>query len=347
MKIAGKRIPKGNILLMLSFAAISLCLLLIFSVSRAGRENNMSKNNMYSGHQKGFSIIQAEEEQQWEDVIPALAADYDKFAIYVPIPDPEIVVRGIFTNGDVAVPPMLEGTYFNADTSWTDQPKVVLGKQYEKNVSRRDGKMYYQYLDVEYEVLGIMGTESDSRLNGMMMMDFRSAVRIAGINTEYVLDTKKESQIIKIGQSIEERFEYPANVLIVLEEVGARSSVARFLSSSAIMDTMYVMMLISFSLSTVLVMLIWFRFRRQLFFAWTLCGYENHARRLEISKRFYMTAGSGFGAGLCLMAVISWNISDIHVAARDVFQALAMTVGLGTVILFFCYFLDRKELRGQ
>lgn len=35
MRVAGKKIPKGTILLFLSFTAISLCLLLIVSAARA------------------------------------------------------------------------------------------------------------------------------------------------------------------------------------------------------------------------------------------------------------------------------------------------------------------------
>ena len=57
MKIFPKRIPKGNVLLFLSFSAISLCLLLIVSASRAGRENSLMRNNLYSGHQKNFYIV--------------------------------------------------------------------------------------------------------------------------------------------------------------------------------------------------------------------------------------------------------------------------------------------------
>ena len=41
MKIAGKKIPKGTVLLFLSFTAISLCLLLIVSATRAERMNSM------------------------------------------------------------------------------------------------------------------------------------------------------------------------------------------------------------------------------------------------------------------------------------------------------------------
>ncbi len=56
MKIAGKKIPRGNVLLFFSFTAISLCLLLIVSAIRAEKVNRLNKYTMYSGHQKGFSV---------------------------------------------------------------------------------------------------------------------------------------------------------------------------------------------------------------------------------------------------------------------------------------------------
>lgn len=345
MKIAGKKIPKGTILLFLSFTAISLCLLLIVSATRAERTNSMSKNGMYSGHQKNFSICNAEQEGQWEDVIPALEAKYNNFAIYVPIQNPEIVIRGVCVSGKVETPPMVEGKYFDFATSWTDTPKAVLGKQYREYAVERDGKMYYDYQGVEFEVIGVMGTKEDSRLNYMMMMDFKSAVRLAGINTGYVLDTKKESDLLKVGQDLDSLFLLPADVVILLDTGDKVSPIARLLSSNAIMDTMYVMILISFSLSTILVTFIWLRFRRQIFYAWQLCGYEGRMQCMEICKRFYLAAGAGFAAGFLLMAVMSMVMGDMQMAVLDILQALGMTVGLGTVILFFCYLLDRRKAK--
>lgn len=345
MKIAGKKIPKGTVLLFLSFTAISLCLLLIVSATRAERTNSMGKNGMYSGHQKNFSICNAEQEGQWEDVIPALESKYNNFAIYVPIQDPEIVIRGVCVSGKVETPPMMEGEYFDFATSWTDTPKAVLGKQYREYAVEREGKLYYEYQGVDFEVIGVMGTKEDSRLNYMMMLDFKSAVRLAGINTGYVLDTKKESDLLKVGQELDLLFRLPADVLILLDAGDKVSLIARLLSGNAIMDTMYVMILISFSLSTILVTFIWLRFRRQIFYAWQLCGYEGRMQCMEIAKRFYLAAGAGFAAGFLLMAVLSAVMGDIQMAALDVLQALGMTVGLGTVILFFCYLLDRRKAK--
>lgn len=345
MKLFGKRIPRGNLLLFFSFTVISLCLLLIVSASRAERTAKLLGNTLYSGHHKGFSIIESDEEEQWEDVLPDIEAEYEDFAIYVPVREQDIMMRGIYINGDAEKPPMLSGYYFDKSASWTDQGLVVLGKDYEKDVSEHDGKKYYRHDGTEYEVIGIMGTEEDSRINQMVLLDFKSAVRISGINTRYILDAKTESRIQEIGQQLCDLFVYPANVLIGLEEQGEQdtdSGMASYLSSDVIMDTLYVMILISFSLSTILITFIWFRFRGQLFYAWSLCGYGKRPVCLEIAKRFYAVAGAGFAAGLVLMYAVSAISSDVDMVFPDACRAFGMTVGLGTVMLCFCYLVNGK-----
>lgn len=343
MKIAAKKVPKGTILLFLSFTAVSLCLLLIVSATRAERTNNLSQNMMYSGHERNFYVVDAEQDSQWEDVMPALVSQCDDFAIYVPIDDPEIVMRGICVTGRTQAPPMEEGSYFDFSSSWSDTPAAVIGKQFRQDVQERDGKKYYTYQGTDFEVIGIMGTKEESRLNRMVMLDFKSAIRMMGINTSYVLDAGKESALVDAGKMIDSLFRRPASVMIFLEEGEDGSLMEQLLSRDAIMDTMYATILVSFSLSTILVTFIWLRFRRQLFFAWRLCGYEGRSQRLEISKRYYLAAGAGFAAGLILMALLSLAITDIQVKAADVFQAFGITIGLGTVILFLCYALDRKK----
>lgn len=342
MKIAGKRIPKGNLLLFFSFTAISLCLLLIVSAVRAEKVNRLNKYTMYSGHHKGFSVSGGDGVEQWEPVISELASQNERFTLYVPIEDPGIIVKGICTRGDDREVPMLWGDYFDFSTSWTDTPRAVLGSQYEKDIVERNGKKYYEFNEVDFEVIGIMGTKDESRINQMLLIDFKSAVRITGVETNYVLDGEKRD-LLEIGQQIYDNMPFPSNVIITLEETEAVSFVERFLAPDVIMDTMYIMILISFSLSTVLVTLIWLRFRRQLFFAWKLCGYDRRSERMEISKRFYLTTGAGFWTGVVLMCVIVQGMSEIHLAFRDIFVALAITVGLGTLILSFCYFLDRRK----
>ena len=347
MKIAGRKIPRGTFFLFLSFMMVSLCLLLIVSATRTERINNLSQNLLYTGHERNFYIKDADEESLWEKVMPELASQHKDFAIYVPMQDPEIVMRGICVKGRVQDPPMIEGRFFNFDTSWSDTPRIVLGKDCREGIVERDSKKYYSYGGTDFEVLGVMGTEEESRLNHMALLDFRSAVRMMGINTDYMLDAKKEPALVDVAQDMHNLFRRyrPADVGIHDAEAERISFIARLLSSDAVMDTMYVMILVSFSLSTILVTFIWLRFRRPLFFAWQLCGYGERMKGLETAKRYYLAAGIGFAAGLFLMALCSLLMEEIQVKAMDIVQAFGMTVGLGTVILFFCYLMDRRGLK--
>ena len=188
-----------------------------------------------------------------------------------------------------------------------------------------------------------MGTEAESRLNYMVMIDFNSAVRIEGINVNYVLDAEDEDVINNIGKKIEECFDYPASVLINIGNKNKTSLIEKFFSSNIMMNTMYVMALISFSLAAVLVTLIWLRAKRMLFYVCSICGYKKSSEIFEIIKRFYPVAGAGFLIGLVFIISISGFINEIEIIFSDILQAFGMTVGIGTLILFCCYFLNVRH----
>ena len=345
MKIFGKKLPKGNILLFLSFTTISICTLLVISAMRAEKNNYLSKNAMYSGHQKGFSVAYSENEKEWEEVIPELAKEYNNFAVYVPLDDKDKIIRGVYIKGKIKIPSVAEGRYFDEESSWSAQPCAVLGKEYEKDVFIKNGRKYYNYNNKDYEVLGIIGTKEENRLNHMIIIDFRSAVEIAGINTEYILDTRKESDLINVGEDIYMHFTLPAEVFISLRESEETTWVARLFLGDNIMDTMQIMVLISFLLSTVIVTLIWFRFRSQLMFAYELCGYSAYAEFAEMAKRFYLKTVASFAVGLCIMFVLPDIIVQSDIVCTDILKAFGMTIGMGTLILLFCYVIDRKRKR--
>ena len=50
-------------------------------------------------------------------------------------------------------------------------------------------------------------------------------------------------------------------------------------------------------------------------------------------------------AGLFLMTLFSLALEEIQMKAMDIVQAFGMTVGLGTVILFFCYLIDSRKTK--
>ena len=232
------------------------------------------------------------------------------------------LIVGVYIKGKIKIPSMAEGRYFDEVSSWSAQPYAVLGKEYEKDVFIKNGRKYYNYNNKDYEVLGIMGTKEENRLNHMIIIDFRSAVEIAGINTEYILDTKKESDLINVGEDIYMHFTLPAEVFISLRESEETTWVARLFLGDNIMDTMQIMVLISFLLSTVIVTLIWFRFRSQLMFAYELCGYSAYAEFAEMAKRFYLNTVASFAVGLCIMFVLPDIIVQSDICMHGYFKGI-------------------------
>ena len=196
MKVLGKKIYRGNVLLLTSYMAVSLCLLLIISAIRIEKINTISRNALYTDNKSNFLLSYAEEDA-WEGVVPELMNEYDNFVIYYTIPDKDISMRGILVKGTVQEPPMLSGEYFDEETSWSNIRRVVVGKDIENDTYRKDEKTYYDYNGQTYEVIGIMGTEMDSRLNHTMIFDYKSAIIINGINGEYCFDSCKELNIPK------------------------------------------------------------------------------------------------------------------------------------------------------
>lgn len=77
-----------------------------------------------------------------------------------------------------------------------------------------------------------MGTEAESRLNYMVMIDFNFAVRMEGINVNYVLDAEDEDVTNDIRKKIEECFDYPASVLINIGNKNKTSLLEKFFSSN-------------------------------------------------------------------------------------------------------------------
>lgn len=232
---------------------------------------------------------------------------------------------------------MLWGHYFNINTSWSDRPMAVLGKQYQKDTIQRNKKLYYTYNGIEFEVIGIMGTEKESRLNHMMAIDFKSAVKMTGINTSYILDTKGVDGIAEVGMAMQALFRMPAELLIILEKEERNTMPDIIFSSEMIIRTLYVMALASFTLSTILVILIWLAFRKQMFLACDICGYGYTHKLMETAKRFYLSAGSGIVAGLAFSEAAAIAVPDIQIMPSDILKTLGILLGFGTMILLLCY----------
>ena len=344
MKIFGKKIPKGSTLLFASFTAVSVCLLLIISAIRIEKVNNMSSNTLYTDNRHSFTLLNAGEDA-WNDVVSSLMENGDNFAVYYTIPDKDIVIRGILVKGMVQNPPMIRGTFFDETYSWGDIPCVVIGKELEKDTYETSEGVFYDYQGVSYNVLGVMGTEMDSRINHMMFLDFQSALNIAGVNGEYFFDADDYDTVKSASGIMSRNFKYPADFFMFFSENKQNDSIIlRLFSSKNIMNTMYIMTFISFSLCTILVTFIWLKHRRQQFFVWNIMGYRKKWKMIEMAKQYYKVAIAGYFMGIGIMQLILSVMNEFTYTWGDVIETFLVTIGFGTVVMFGCFFMKERYL---
>ncbi len=331
------KIPKGNAFLFISFVAISICFIMIASAVHSQKIIYLSKNSLYTGHEIPFSIYDARDNNLWEKVIPKLSDEYDDYAIYLPVEESEFLLRGAYIKGRVSAPPMVWGKFFDEHTAWSETPLMVVGISHKDEIEYIDNKYYYSYNGTKYEVIGIMGLEKDSRINDMIFIDFKSALGISDINTQYVLDTRGKGYIKNIGDKLEDLVSGKADCVIALPGDSHEGLAAMLISKGIIMDVLYVFVLICFSLCTVLVTDMWLKFRGQFLFVMQLCGYKKCFKIIEIFKRYCTITISGYIVSIFIAMILSYFISDISIHPVDAIIALALSVGLGTIILSVLY----------
>jgi len=331
-----RKISKGNGMLFASFVAVSLCFIIIASSVRTQRYNEMSRNGMYTGNETSFTVFEGDDDL-WDMVIPDLSADWEDYGIFLPMEEEEFVIRGVYINGEVQTPPMIWGDYFTADTSLTSNPTAVIGADHQDKIQYEDEKAYFSYGDTKFEVIGVMGLERESRVNNMILIDFNSALGINGIAGQYYLDAKSKKDIILVGTDLERELSGKSDSVVIVPGYSSEGFLNDIIAGGAIMNLLYVMIVVCFSLCTVLVTKMWLEFRGKFFAALNLCGYNKGLMALEIFKKYYPVTLCAYLTSVIIALIIGACISDITIFLTDILLAFIMSAGLGLVILGTLY----------
>lgn len=131
-------------------------------------------------------------------------------------------------------------------------------------------------------------------------------------------------------------FVFDTSGLITTEGVEP-SFFEKFLSADNIMNAMYIMIIISFVLTTIVVTSIWINERRQLIYALRLCGIDNKFQFFEITKRYIGIFVAGFLSATAASFVLTIIETAINIKLKDVVWAYVMTMCTGLVIIIANY----------
>ena len=294
-----RRLQYGTGILVVSFLVVTICFGTILHLVDQMDKNRIMDNALYSRNQREFAIVSTENEDLWQEVIPRISKEWNG-VMYLPIESSDIIVRGIYTSGDDQVPPMIYGDFFSKKTSWTTEKTIVVGKKLMDEIYEEGGNYYYRYGEDVYHVIGVMGTDKDSKINNMLLIDFRAAQSLSGVESRYVIDGKNVTIVQVLMQNIKKHIGEQAEVIMPNDSMQYGTSGAR------IVQVISVALVVSFGLCLVLVSDMWFKFRANLRYVWTLCGIAQWRQKVELVKTYCIISVMGSVVGY-IVCVLAWK----------------------------------------
>jgi len=129
----------------------------------------------------------------------SMTTDYEKNSI-----------RAVYSKEDNYIPPVYEGRYFTQEEFDSDAAVCVVGKLVEGNGSVKvgeDGKKYFTYYGVDYEIIGYIGASKATDLDNMVMLNMNCFNKDMHWFTGYYVDAKDQKSIETLKDNFVKQFE--------------------------------------------------------------------------------------------------------------------------------------------
>lgn len=106
------------------------------------------------------------------------------------------LLRGITYKGKIMPPPLVSGRFFTEEECLSDYPFAVIGRKYRDSLFFRNGKQYYEYMNREYEVIGIAGLSGDSPIDEVIFVNLGSLTPEEQLKGMYYIDCSSNNGAI-------------------------------------------------------------------------------------------------------------------------------------------------------
>ncbi len=329
-----KKLKKNNIMLYLSFLSIVFAAIIVSAVVRYNEITQKRSSKFLSENAKSLFVEDCEDVDFW--VKRLKNEKYDNFVLYNVIEDPDYDVRGVFYKGEMEGFPMIKGEFLK-ENEYGNKPCMVVGKNHQDEIYIENGESFFDYQNVAYKVVGIVGEKIESRINDVLFIDFSSSIQISGVNSYYLLDSTKKANVKGIVESLYQSAQYPERVSYT--EQMENGFFGKLLEKGKITGTMYGAMLVIFLISTVLTTNLWLENRKKKIGVFALNGYSKAQIVWEIIIEYFKLALVAYAGGVICATVLSLAIWDFDVNIQDYIGAFLVSVGFGVIALLYPIYL--------
>lgn len=106
------------------------------------------------------------------------------------------VMRAVVYKGNVKLPPLLSGCFLSEEECLSDVPIAVIGKKHEGTTIERGGKRFLNYMNKEYEVVGVVGLSGESAMDDIIFVNLGSLTPEEQLNGTYYIDCGSDNEAV-------------------------------------------------------------------------------------------------------------------------------------------------------
>ena len=207
----GKSLSLYKVITFVMLAFVSICITFVTSYNWQVEHIDRYQRFFFTKNAYAFNIQPLPQENAPKlNVKPNIdvenySLDYLVREIYDPILGPSM--RATYFKGNVELPEMTWGRYFTEEEVKGKSNYVVVGKNVvEDFIEEKDGKMFYKYLDKEYEVIGIMGREGhDTTVDNWVVFTLQTITSLYESRGTFLVDAPTVEEITMAMDIFEEQ----------------------------------------------------------------------------------------------------------------------------------------------
>lgn len=180
-------------------------------------------------------------------------------------------IRGIYYKGSIQKPEMKEGGFFCEDDFYDEKHYAVIGASFTDNIIEINNTKYFEYNNVLYEVIGVIGYSRESKINREYFINLSNS--LCNEEGNFLIDGINSNKVNSILEKIHDKY----SVTLIDRE---KNGIARFFKTESFNILLIVLVLCSLILTTISVSLYCIEKRKKEISILMLVGYSD----LRISK---------------------------------------------------------------
>lgn len=343
MKFVGIKIKKGYLMLFVTLFLLALsCILITSGIYQKGQNEKLSRG-YYTENAQSVSVTDIKDNAVFQRTFSA--EQFAKTVVYKTDLVSGMDCRGVAYSEKKNVFPIRSGRCFSAKESVSDKRIAVIGNSVLEKTIEKENKRYLQIADKEYEVIGITGKRSSSRLDSVVLLPMGAAFELSGTEGKYIVDGDNEKEVTDVYEKVLEKWSDNAEIVLNVSAYREEKSVGDVMEdgTNRILLMVYAAVVISFFLTAAACSIYWFRYRKAYMKAMKILGFSD---MLIFRKIFVCYLKAAVPALLLsfMVTVFLWLRKVIlEIRMTDFCVSFIITIVISSIFVAASVFLFQKK----